>query len=138
MARVTHSQRPPRLYPRTARLNRLVREIVADELERIDDERLEHVAVTGVDVEADIQHAVVWFDSYAGPDADDDILAAFAEHRIRLQKAIGRQARVKRTPLLSFRPDIAVRTGERIDEVLRQLPPVPDYDEPDLNEGLGD
>ena len=99
VARVTHSQRPPRVYPRTARLNRLLREIVADELERIDDERLEHVAVTGVDVETGIQHATVWFDSYAGPEADDDILAAFAEHRVRLQSAIGRQARVKRTPV---------------------------------------
>jgi ribosome-binding factor A len=128
---MTHSQRPPRLYPRTARLNRLVREIVADELERIDDERLEHVAVTSVDVETSIQHATVWFDSYAGPEADDDILAAFAEHRVRLQSAIGRQARVKRTPLLSFRPDVAVRTGERIDEVLRQLPPVVDRREDD-------
>ena len=119
------------MYPRTVRLNRLVREIVADELERIDDERLEHVAVTGVDVETGIQHAIVWFDSYAGPEADDDILAAFAEHRVRLQSAIGRQARVKRTPLLSFRPDIAVRTGERIDEVLRQMPPLVDRPEED-------
>jgi ribosome-binding factor A len=131
VAGVTHSQRPPRVYPRTARLNRLMREIVADELERIDDERLEHVAVTGVDVETGIQHATVWFDSYAGPEADEDILAAFAEHRVRLQSAIGRQARVKRTPLLSFRPDIAVRTGERIDEVLRQLPPIVDRPEED-------
>ena len=35
-----------RQYPRTARLNELVREIVADELEKIDDERLELVTVT--------------------------------------------------------------------------------------------
>ena len=33
-------------YPRTARLNELLREIVAEELERIDDERLELVAIT--------------------------------------------------------------------------------------------
>ena len=33
-------------YPRTARLNTLVREIIADELERIDDERLQLVTLT--------------------------------------------------------------------------------------------
>ena len=31
----------PRQYPRTARINELVREIAAVEIERIDDERLE-------------------------------------------------------------------------------------------------
>ena len=44
---------PDRRYPRTARVNELVREVVAEELERIDDERLELVTVTGVDVEPD-------------------------------------------------------------------------------------
>ena len=37
-----------RQYPRTARINELLREILADELERIDDERLDLVTVTGV------------------------------------------------------------------------------------------
>jgi hypothetical protein len=36
-------------YPRTARLNHLVHEIVAEEIERIDDERLGFLTVVGVD-----------------------------------------------------------------------------------------
>ena len=35
----------PHDYPRTARLNQLVQQIVAEELERIDDERLTLVTV---------------------------------------------------------------------------------------------
>ena len=108
-------------YPRTARLNELIREIVADELERIGDEHLEHIAITAVEVEADLRHAVVWFDTFGGPDEDDTVLAALAEYRVRLQGAIGRQARAKRTPLLAFRPDLAIRSGERIDAVLRDV-----------------
>ena len=108
-------------YPRTARLNELLREIVAEELERIGDERLELVAVTVVVVDAGLRSAVVYFDTLAGADADAEVLAAFGEHRKRLQAAIGRQARMKHTPELSFRPDDVERGAERIEGVLRSL-----------------
>ena len=108
-------------YPRTARLNELIREIVAEEIERFDDARLEHIAITGVDVEPDLRHAKVWFDTFGGPDEDDVVVAALGEYRVRLQAAIGRQARAKRTPLLAFGPDFAIRAGERIDAVLREV-----------------
>jgi ribosome-binding factor A len=107
---------PDRRYPRTARVNELVREVVAEELERIGDERLELVTVTGVDVEPDLRRAVVWFTSLT--ESVDEILA---EHRIRLQAAIGRQVRMKRTPELAFRPDPAIVTGRRVEDILREL-----------------
>ena len=53
MARRRHSG-GAREYPRTARVNELVREIVADELERIDDPRLEWVSVTAVEVTTEL------------------------------------------------------------------------------------
>jgi hypothetical protein len=45
-------------YPRTARLNHLIHEIVAEELERIDDERLGFLTVVAVEVERDLRRAV--------------------------------------------------------------------------------
>ena len=108
-------------YPRTARLNELVREIVAEELERIGDERLELVAVTSVSVDPDARHASVRYDSLAGEDADDEVLAALAEHRVRLQAAIGRQSRLKNTPELKFQPDDVERGAERVEDILRDL-----------------
>jgi ribosome-binding factor A len=108
-------------YPRTARLNELLREIIAEELERIDDDRLELVAVTQVVVERDLRHAVVYFDSLAGADGDADVLEAFGDHRVRLQAAIARQARMKRTPELTFRPDDVERGADRVEGILRDL-----------------
>jgi ribosome-binding factor A len=99
-----------------ARVSELVREVVAEELERIGDERLELVTVTGVDVEPDLRRAVVWFTSLT-----DDASDVLAEHRVRLQAAIGRQARMKRTPELTFRADPAIAAGRRIDDILRKL-----------------
>lgn len=110
----------PRQYPRTARINELVREIAAEEVERIDDERLELVAITSVDVESDLRHAVVWFDSLRGEADDEAVLEAFGDARVALQAAIGRQARLKRTPTLSFKPDPAIRTGERVEQIIRE------------------
>ena len=108
-----------------------MQQIVADALEEIDDERLELVTVTSVEVEPDLRHAVVFYDSLQGEEGDAEVLEALGEARVRLQAAIGRQARVKRTPELAFRPDLAVRGGDRIDSILREIGPLPDDDEPD-------
>ncbi|QXC62586.1 30S ribosome-binding factor RbfA [Aquihabitans sp. G128] len=118
-------------YPRTARLNTLVREIVADELERIDDERLDLVTLTSVVVDGDLSRAVVYYDHSRGEDADEEIAQAFSDARKRLQGAVGRQTTFKRTPELRFEADGVLRDALRIDEVLQGLrnePPVPPVD----------
>lgn len=122
MARRTRHQ-TARDYPRTARLNRLFREILAEELERLDEEGLERVTITEVDCDNDLGRAVVYFDSAAGPESDADVLESLEEVRLRLQGAIARQARVKRTPELVFRPDDVLRGAERVEQVLRELRP---------------
>jgi ribosome-binding factor A len=114
---------PKRDYPRTARVNALLQEIIGDEIERVDDDRLELLTVTGVVCEPDLRHATVTYDSLRGPDADDEVIEALGAVRPRLQRAVARQARLKRTPELRFEPDAAIRSGERIDEVLRSIEP---------------
>jgi ribosome-binding factor A len=108
--------------PRTVRLGELLREIIGDELGRIDDERLELTTVTSVDVDADLNRAIVFFDSLSGEGGDARVLEAFGQHRVRLQGAIGRQMRARKTPVLVFRPDEVIRSAERIDRILRDLP----------------
>lgn len=107
-----------RRYPRMARVNRLVREVVAEEIERLadGDDRLTLVTVTGVYVDADLRRGKVLLSSMpAGAEE------ALEEHRVRLQAAINRQARLKRTPQLSFSTDPAVESGRRVEDILRDL-----------------
>lgn len=111
-----------RQYPRTARLNELLREILADELEHLDDDRLQLLTITSVDIDGDLRHAAVFYDSLAGEEGDTEVLEALGELRWKLQRAIGREARIKHTPELTFSPDPAVRAGARIDELLTVLP----------------
>lgn len=96
--------------------------MLAEELVKIDDERLSFVTVTRIDVDPEMNRAIVHFDSLAGEEGDSAILEAFADHRIRLQGAIGKQVRAKKTPILSFRPDDVIRSAERIERILHEDP----------------
>lgn len=118
MAKRTRRTSTPK-YSRSARVSTTLQEIIADELVRIDDERLTFVTVTGIDVDPELNRANVFFDSLGGEDDDDEIMGALGEHRIRLQGAIARQIRAKKTPILDFRPDMAIRSAAKIDDILR-------------------
>ena len=106
-------------YPRSARVGETLREIIAEELVRIDDEDLSFVSVTSIDVDPELNRAIVYFDSLDGEDGDERIVEALSGHRVRLQASIARQIRAKKTPILDFRPDESIRSAERIEEILR-------------------
>lgn len=108
-------------YPRTARLNQLLQEIVAEEVERLDDDRLGFLTIVGVEIEPDLRRAVVWYTALDSDGGDAELVEALADHRTRIQGAIGRQARMKRTPELTFRPDAVIRQAERVEQILRDL-----------------
>ncbi len=111
---------PDRRYSRLDRVNHALQEVLGDELEVIDDDRLQLVTVTGVRVSADLRSAVVWFSSLAHPQPDA-VPTTLAGHRPRLQAAIARQLRLRRTPELSFVPDPAIAAGSRVEDILRTL-----------------
>ena len=111
-----------RRYPRTARVNEVLREVIADSLERIDDERLALVTVTGVTADPDLRHATVWFSALERRGVgDEDVDDALAQHRVALQAAVGRQVRMKRTPELAFKRDPAIASSKRVEEIIRDL-----------------
>ena len=109
-------------YPREARLNQSLRQVLAEELVAIDDENLDLVTITSIDVDSEMNHAVVFFDSLRGEEGDAEILESLARYRVRLQSSVARQIRSKKTPILQFRPDEVIRSAERIDRILRENP----------------
>jgi ribosome-binding factor A len=99
-------------------VNGVLREVVADALERMadTDDRLRLLTVTSVDITPDLSRATVFLSSLPPP-----AIEALAEQRIELQRTIGREVRMKRTPLLVFESDPAVAHGSRVEEILRNL-----------------
>jgi ribosome-binding factor A len=117
-SRRARSASPPARFPRTARVNEVLRQVLAEEIERLadTDERLALLTVTAVEVDPDLRRARVLLVSLP-----DGAVEALGEVRVRLQAAVGRQVRMKHTPQLSFAPDPAVVAGERVEAVLRAL-----------------
>ena len=115
---------------RTAKAGELIRRAIASELEYIEDERLELVSLTGVDVDRDLHKAVIYFTTF-DRDGDPEIDEAFEEYRGRLRHAVSQGTQLRRAPELEFRSDSTLRSAARIEEILRQeaeRPPVPDLD----------
>jgi ribosome-binding factor A len=135
-----------------ARVNEVVHETVADELERLSDPRLGFVTVTGVEVSPDLRHATVYYsalDSRERPTSrarEVDVAAQTAERQEQTRAALksaaphlraelGRQVRLKYVPELTFREDPAVEQGQRVEAIIRELhrddtpPPDPREDE---------
>jgi ribosome-binding factor A len=113
------ADRSPRRYPRTLRVNEVVREVLADRLERMEDPRLELVTITGVDVSPDLRHATVFYSALG--DHDPEIAEALDAAAKPLRAALGREVRLKYLPALHFREDPAIETGQRIEQILRDL-----------------
>jgi ribosome-binding factor A len=118
----------PRRYPRTARLNESVLEVLAEELERMNDPRLELVTFTGVDVTRDLSYATVYYSTLGAataPDAPEsfaaDAAAALEHAAPHLRGVLGRQLRIRQVPKLSFAEDPGIVQGQRIEELLKEI-----------------
>lgn len=108
--------------------------MIADELTRLgddEDRRLSMVTVTGVQADPEFRTATVYvagLDDDAGP-----MVQALEHHRTRIQAAIARQVKLRRTPHLTFASDPGVEAGRRVDDLLRHVPPPAQADDVDLS-----
>jgi ribosome-binding factor A len=117
----------PHRYPRTARVNEVLIQIIAEELHRLSDPRLEMVTLTGAEVSTDLAYATVYYsalDMAGGTQSDEQVKATGAAlHKAtpHLRRVLGRQVRWRNTPALTFKVDPSVAAGQRIEELLREI-----------------
>lgn len=104
-------------------MGELVREIVASELERIGDERLEMVTITAVNVDGALEHADVFYSSLSADEEgrSEEVAEALEERRWKVQQVVNREVRARRTPQIRFRPDTVLSSALRIDQILRDI-----------------
>ena len=112
---------PSRRYPRAARINEVVLETLADELERLSDPRLGFVTLTGVEVSSDLRQATVYYSVLGPAEQHEDTSKALRSAGSHLRTVLGHQVRLKYLPRLSFREDPAIATGQRVEEIIREL-----------------
>jgi ribosome-binding factor A len=99
------------------RVNQVLRQVLAEELERLADaDELPMVTVTSVDVAPDMRTAKVYLATL-----DEATALVLEERRVHLQRTVGAQMTMKRTPRLTFKADPAIAAGSRVEELLRGL-----------------
>ena len=118
--------RQQKRYPRTARVNETVLEVLAEELERMNDPRLELVTLTGVEVTRDLAYATVYYSTLGltttgDEKAADDAAAALQAGASHLRGVLGRSVRIRQVPRLTFKVDPGIIAGQRVDEILRGI-----------------
>ena len=100
-----------------------MREIVASELERIGDERLEMVTITAVKVDGSLEHADVFYSAMSAEEDGraEEVAEALDELRWPIQKLVNREVSTRKTPQIQFKPDLVLSSALRIEEILRSM-----------------
>ena len=107
-------------YSRMRRVNSIVLHVLAEEVERLKDPRLEMVSITGVDTAPNLRRATVFFSTLDLGRADET-KAALESAAPRLRKLLGDEVRMKYTPALEFELDQGVAGGAKIDQILASI-----------------
>lgn len=118
---MSRPRQPPRQYPRVARVNEVVLEVLAKELERLSDPRLGFVTITSVEVAADLRVADVYFSVLGTAEEHAETTAGLLSAASHLRAVVGRSVRMKWVPELRFVEDLSIMSGERIDAIIRDL-----------------
>ncbi len=119
--------RPPRKFPRTARVNEVVREVLAEELERLSDPRLGFITLTDVEVSRDLRHATVYYsalDKKGAAQTEEEVdatAAALVSATRHLRSVLSREVRLRYLPELHFKVDPSVAQSQRVEQILREL-----------------
>jgi ribosome-binding factor A len=106
------------------RVNKAVKEVVSAHIaEDLKDPRIGFVTVTGVETSVDLRSARVFVSVLGEPAERDAALEGLASASGFLQKRVGEELRMKRTPTLAFLHDDSIDTGMRISKLIAEVVP---------------
>lgn len=103
------------------KVNELVREVVADAVTDLKDPRIGFLTITGVETSPDLRHAVVYYSVLGSDEEKADTAVALDSARSRIQGVLGRETRMRYTPVLDFKVDPSIDEGLRITRILADL-----------------
>ncbi|MCP3996587.1 MAG: 30S ribosome-binding factor RbfA [bacterium] len=103
------------------KVNKLLREVIAEAAAELKDPRIGFLTITGVDTAPNLRTARVFYSVIGDDDQREKTAAALQSAAKRFQAEIGSQTRLKYTPVLEFRMDPAIDQGLRIDALLQHL-----------------
>ncbi|AGF52431.1 sll0754 [Synechocystis sp. PCC 6803] len=110
---------------RVSRVSSLIkREVSQMLLHEIKDDRVGTgmVSVTEVEVSGDLQHAKIFVSIYGSPEAKASTMAGLHSAAPFVRRELGQRMRLRRTPEVSFLEDRSLERGDKILNLLNNLP----------------
>lgn len=105
------------------RVDEAVKQVLSEAIPLLKDPRIGFVTVTGVDTTSDLAEATVWV-SVLGNEKQRAATMAALEHAVgALQRTLGAELRLRRTPKVRFAYDPAIERGVRMTRLIDDLTP---------------
>lgn len=111
----------PKEFSRKLRLNVQVQQVIADRLRLLRDPRIAGVTVTEADVAPDLRQARIRVSVMGDDAALADAVRALNRAAGKLRHEVGRALALRYLPQLRFEADTALRAGDRIGALIRQV-----------------
>jgi ribosome-binding factor A len=108
-----------------------IRQVLSEALPALKDPRIGFVTVTGVEATKDYSHATIYVSVLGSETEQRKTLEGLEAARGVLQAQVGRELRLRRTPVLSFAYDPAVERGVRLGQMIDELAPEDPPDDSD-------
>lgn len=103
-----------------SRVNSLVHQVLAQEIEELDDDDLELCTITGVSISPDLRHGDV-FISVLGDDTRKELaLKALDRYKGKLKKKMGSEITLKYMPDIHFKVDPSIEEGQKIEALIKK------------------
>lgn len=110
------------MFKRSEKVGEAVHEIVTELLVKgLKDPRIGFVTITGVKVTDDMHYATVYFTVFGDDAARKDTEAGLNSARGFMRREMGKKLRMRYVPEIIFRYDTSLDTGNRIDELMREI-----------------
>jgi ribosome-binding factor A len=109
---------------RLQRVNEVIRRELGDLITRECRFTAKLVTVQQVDVTPDLKHAHVYISIIGTEPEQHEAMAALHAKRASLQRSMSKRVVLKYTPHLHFKLDEAAERGDRVLNILSELPPV--------------
>lgn len=109
-------------FPRDARLNGTLQQVIAEKIELINDEELGFLTITSVRLAKDMRTARVYYHVFGDANQQEKSHSLLEKYKRDITFAISKQMNLKYTPKLNFIVDDSIEMGLKIDQMLKNLP----------------
>ena len=107
--------------PFLRRVNKSLKEAIADEVSRLKDPGLGFVTITAVDTAPDLRSARVYYSVLGEGEQAESTADALDRARAHVRSEVGKRVRLKYLPELRFESDQSIEQGMRIEHLLAEI-----------------